>query len=195
MAYFPLFLDVQNRPCLVIGGGQVAHRKIVALLACGARVAVVSPQISAGLKKLARGDKVRLKKRPFRPADLAGMELAVAATGDQQVNRLAVREARRRKVWINVVDQPKLCSFTLPSVVRRGKLTLAISTGGISPALSKWIRKDLETRYGPEFSRLLTKAPGFRKRVHERVRSPARRKRLLEKALKAYLRALELPAV
>ncbi len=191
MAHYPLFLELQNRSCLVIGGGAVAFRKATALLSCGAKVAVVAPELSAGLKRLARRGKVRWKKQPFRPADLAGMELAVAATDDQKVNLLAAREARRRGVWINVADQPALCSFILPSVVRRGKLALAISTGGASPALAKWIRKDLEKRYGPELGRLLTRAAAARDRVHRDVRGPAARKQLFEKALKAYLQVLK----
>jgi len=190
MAYYPLFLELQARSCLVIGGGSVAFRKAAALLRCGARVTVVSPELSAGLKKLARQRKVHWKKHPFRPSDLAGIELAIAATDDQPVNRLAAREAKRRKIWINVVDQPALCSFIVPSVVRRGKLALAVSTGGASPALAKWIRKDLETRYADRFGRLASVSGRARKAVLRTTPSPAARKRLLEKALKAYLRVL-----
>lgn len=169
----------------------MAFRKAAALLSCGAKVTVVSPQLSAGLKQLARERKVRWKKVPFRSGDLAGRELVVAATDDPQVNRTAALEARRRKVWINVVDQPALCSFILPSVVRRGRLVLAVSTGGVSPALAKWIRRDLETRYGPEFGKLLVEAGHVRKPVFKKVRNPAARKRLFEKALKAYLQVLK----
>jgi len=191
MAYSPLFLELKGRPCLVVGGGPVATRKAAALLRCGAEVTVVSPKLSAGLKQLARERKVRWKPWRFRPGDLAGMELVVAATDDQQVNLQADRAARRRKVWINVVDQPALGSFILPSVVRRGKLVLAVSTGGASPALAKWIRKDLETRYGPEFGKLVLQAAAARGQVHRNLRSPADRKRLFEKALKAYLQVLK----
>lgn len=169
----------------------MAFRKAAALLSCGAKVTVVSPELSAGLDKLARRRKVRWLKHRFRPADLAGAELAIATTDDEAVNRSAAREARRRRVWINVVDKPALCSFILPSVVRRGKLVLAISTGGASPALAKWIRKDLEVRYGVEFGRLLNQAAAARKEVLGKVHSPLARKRLFEKALKAYLHALK----
>ena len=176
---------------MVIGGGPVAFRKTAALIRCGARVTVVSPELSTGLKRLVRQKRVRWKRRPFRPADLAGMELVVAATDDESTNRAAVREARRRRIWINVVDRPELCSFILPSVFRRGKLVLAISTGGTSPALAKWIRRDLESRYGPEFGRLLVKAAAARPGVHRKIRSPAARKRQFEKALNAYLQVLK----
>jgi len=190
MAYYPLFLELVGRPCLVIGGGQVAFRKVSALFSCGARVKVVSPELTAALKQRVRRGKIRWIRRPFRSGDLNGMELAVAATDDQQVNRQAAREARRRKIWINVVDRPELCSFILPSVVRRGKLVLAVSTGGASPAVAKWIRKDLQARYGANFGRLLGPAAAGRKQVHKRIQSPARRKHLFEKALKAYLREI-----
>lgn len=192
MVCYPLFLRLDGRPCLVIGGGRVAFRKATALLRCGAKVSVVSPELSASLRRLARGRKVRWLKRRFRPADLAGMELAVAATDDQGVNLLAAREARRRHLWINVVDQPALCSFIVPSVVRRGKLALAISTGGASPALAKWIRRDLEARYGPEFGRLLAQAARARKGVRQKIRGAAKRKQRFEKALKAYWKVLKV---
>ena len=190
MPYYPLFLELKDRPCLVIGGGPVAFRKAAALLRCGAKVTVVSPEFSAGLKRLARGRKVRWKGRRFRPADLDGMDLAVAATDDETINRSAAREAKRRGIWINVVDRPALCSFILPSVVRRGKLALAISTGGASPALAKWIRRDLKSRYGPGFGQLLDRAGAARPGVQRKVRGTTGRKRLFEEALNAYLRVL-----
>ena len=191
MAYYPIFLQVKGRPCLIIGGGQVGFKKAAALLACQARVTVVGPKGSAGLKRLVRQGKVRWKKRDFRPADLVGIELAVAATDDPTLQRLAAREAGRRGVWINVVDQPELCSFILPSVVRRGKLVLAISTGGASPALAKWIRGDLQGRYGSEFGRLVQAMGRVRGKIKRRVPGVAQRKRLFEKALKAYFQVIQ----
>ena len=170
----------------------MAFRKAEALLRCRAKVTVVSPELSTGLKRLARDRKVHWKARRLKACDLDGMELVVAATDDQEVNERAAREARRRHVWINVVDQPGLCSFILPSVVRRGKLVLAISSGGASPALAKWIRRDLEQRYGANFKRLVGPAAAVRGRVHKRIRSPAERKQLFEKALKAYLKVLKV---
>ena len=189
MPFYPLFLELQDRPCLVIGGGRVAFRKAAALLSCGARVTVVGPALSSGLKRLAAGRKVRWKARRFEARDLNGMGLVIAATDDQRVNEWAAREARRRHLWINVVDQPALCSFILPSVVRRGKLVLAISTGGASPALAKWIRRDLEKRYAG-FGRLLDRMAAVRRPVQKEIRGAAARKQLFEKALKAYLREI-----
>lgn len=189
--YYPVFLDLRGRSCVVIGGGAVALRKTNDLRACGATLSVVSPRVVAGLKKLAGRGAIRWRKGTFRPSDLAGADLAVAATDNASVNERAAREARRRRIWINVVDQPALCSFIVPAVVRRGKLTLAVSTAGVSPALAKWIREDLERRYGPEIKQLLESAAKIRRQVQEKVPTPALRKRLLEKALKAYFEVIQ----
>ena len=152
---------------------------------------VVSPEATAGLKRWVRQGKVRWKRRPFRPSDLKGIQTVVSATDDPAVQQVAAREAKRRGVWINVVDRPEMCSFILPSVVRRGKLVLAISTGGASPALAKWIRKDLQERYGREFEWLVSRIGRGRGKIREKVASVARRKQLFEKALKAYFQILE----
>lgn len=190
MGTYPIFLELEGRPCLVIGGGPVARRKASALISCGAKVTVVSPTLAADLHRLRRDGRIRWRRRGFRPSDLSGFQLAVAATDDEAVNRAAAREGRRRGVWINVVDQPELCSFILPSVVRRGRLALAVSTGGASPALAKWIRRDLQGRYGVEFGRLLKRVARVREKVKRAVPTAAGRKRLFEKALKAYLETL-----
>ena len=190
MVYYPVFLELRQRPCLVIGGGEVAFQKAKALVTCGARVRVVSPQCGAGLKRLIRGKKVSWRRHLFRPGDLKGAELVVAATDQQPVNERASRLAKSRGIWINVVDQPKLCSFIVPSVVRRGKLAMAISTSGISPALSKWIRKDLQKRYGPELGLLLERSGKVRSGIRRRVPSYAQRKRLYEQAIEAYFKVM-----
>jgi len=151
---------------------------------------VVSPECGAGLKRLAAKRKVSWTPRLFKPSDLKGAELVVAATDCQPVNEQASMLAKRKGIWINVVDQPRLCSFIVPSVVRRGKLELAISTGGASPALSKWIRKDLERRYGSELGRLLQASAKIRGGVRKRVPSFARRKRLHAQAIEAYFKVM-----
>lgn len=191
MAYYPAFLELDHRPCLVIGGGAVACRKTKALLVCGAKVRVVSPKLTSDFRRLIRQGKVRWRKKRFQPSDLKGAQLVVAATEDQSVNKEAAHAARKRCLWINVVDQPGLCSFIVPSVVRRGRLTLAISTGGASPALSKWIRRDLERRYGPEFKRLVSRMAKMRGGVLEKIRGVRHRKALFEKALQAYFKVLK----
>ena len=171
MSYFPLFVELEGCPALVVGGGRVALGKARRLRSFGARV--------------------RCVKRRFRPADLRGARLVVAATNDPAVNKQVSRLARRRGIPVNVVDQPALCSFVFPSVVRRGRLVLAVSTGGASPALAKWIRKDLQRRYGPEFGRSLARMARVRKQVMGGGVSPRRRKKIFEEALGAYLRVIK----
>ena len=190
MAYYPIFLELKSRPCLVVGGGEVAYRKALALISCGAKVRVASPGLHAGLKRLLTQRKIQWVRHTFRPIDVDGIELVVAATNDQPVNERIFRLCQKRRIWVNVVDQPKLCSFIVPSVVRRGGLTVAISTGGASPALSKWIRKDIERRYGAEFRKLVTAMHQVRPQVLAQVKGVARRKALFEKALKAYFKVL-----
>ena len=115
----------------------------------------------------------------------------MAATDDQPVNEQAARWAKQKGLFINVVDQPQLCSFIVPSVVRRGKLCLAISTSGVSPALSKWIRKDLQRRYGSELGKLLARSARIRGAVKRAVPSYNKRKRLYEEAIDAYFRVMK----
>lgn len=192
MAYYPIFLALEGRPCLVVGGGAVATQKVRSLIRCGAKVTVVAPRLSAvGLKRWVKQGKIRWRAGRFGDSDMKGVELIIAATDEQPVNERACQLARQRGCWINVVDQPRLCSFIVPSVVRRGKLTLAISTGGVSPALAKWIRKDLEHRYGPQFRRLLNAMARERPKVLRRLPQARSRKRLFEKALRAYLQVLK----
>lgn len=191
MAYYPIFLELKGRPCLIIGAGAVAYQKAKTLIACGAKLSVVSPTMGEGIRELLKQGALRWKRHSFTPQDLDGVELVVAATDDQKVNEEVFRLARKKKIWVNVVDQPALCSFIVPSVVRRGKLVLAISTGGISPALAKWIRKDLESRYGFEFGKLLKAMARVRNEVKRKVPGVARRKRVFEEALAAYFKVLE----
>ena len=149
---YPVNLVLDGRRCLVVGGGTVALRKGEGLLACGGRVTVVAPRISAELRGL--GD-VMIEERPWRPADLDGMWLVIAATDDPAVNRAVYDAGQRAGVWVNGADDPANCSFTLPSVVRRGDLQVTVSTGGRSPALATWLRRRLEGEIGPEYAVLL----------------------------------------
>jgi len=184
MRYYPVFLDLRGTPCVVVGGGAVAWRKAKALVGCGARVTVVSPSGVPPLAKLKRQRRIRWLRRRIQARDLREAFLVVAATDDQAVNRMVFREARRRRRLVNVVDQPALCSFIVPSVVRRGALTIAISTGGASPALSRWMRLDMTARYGPWVSRVLSRMRRWRRQVHREQADPRRRKRRLAALLR-----------
>lgn len=192
MAYYPIFLELRGRACLVIGGGVIATQKTKALIACGGKITVVSPTLGAGLTRLLKERRIRWRRHRLTRRDLKGMELVVAATDDQPVNKQAARWAKQKGLLINVVDQPSICSFIVPSVVRRGKLCLAISTSGVSPALSKWIRKDLERRYGSELGKLLARSSRIRGALKDAVPSYNRRKRLYEEAIDAYFRVMKM---
>lgn len=183
MRYYPVFLDLQGQSCLVVGGGAVAWRKAQALVAAGARVTAVSPEVVRPLQALSRQRRLRWVPRCFKSCDLEQAFLVVAATDDQQINRRVSRSAQRLGCLVNVVDQPALCSFIVPSVMQRGALTIAISTSGASPALSKWIRRDVAKRYGPRFARVLNRMASWRPQVHRQTAGPAARKRRLETLL------------
>lgn len=141
--YYPAFLNVMDRRCVVIGGGNVAEQKVHKLLECGARVVVISPRANAGVRALADEDRVAWVQRVYRAGDLEGAFLAIAATGDSKANRQIAQEAGERNVLLNVVDVTHLCTFIAPSVVRRGEVTVATTTGGASPALARKFREEL----------------------------------------------------
>ncbi len=141
MGYFPVLLDLTGRRCLMVGGGPVAERRITGLLAAGARVTVISPRTTPTLAALAAEGRIELESRGYREGDLAGADLAFVATDAGEVNMAVAREARERGVWVNAADDPAHCTFILPAVVRRGDLTVAVATGGSSPALARAVRE------------------------------------------------------
>ena len=142
--YYPAFLDVKNRPCVIIGGGQVAEGKITSLLECGARIKMICPEVTPAVQTLADAGTLLWEKREYQEGDLEGAFLAIAATDNNSVNREIYREAEKRSVLLNVADVTHLCTFIAPSVVRRGEVTVAISTSGLSPALARKLREELQ---------------------------------------------------
>jgi precorrin-2 dehydrogenase len=149
-AYYPLFADLTGRRCLVVGGGSMALEKAGGLLAAGADVALVAPQIDEELHALP----VELLERPYDAADLDGCFLVVAASDDPKVGRRVFADAEERRMLCNVADVPELCSFILPAVHREGPVAIAVSTGGASPALAQRIRGEVAARYGPDYAEL-----------------------------------------
>jgi precorrin-2 dehydrogenase / sirohydrochlorin ferrochelatase len=145
---YPIFFDLSGRRCVVVGGGGVANRKARKLLQARARVVVISPEIGAELESVA----VEVHRRPYREGDLEGAYLAFAATNAREVNAAVAREAKERGVPVNVADSPSEGDFALPSTLRRGRLQVAISTGGASPTLARRIRGELEEAFGPEWA-------------------------------------------
>ncbi len=148
---YPVNLVVEGRACLVVGGGSVAAHKAAGLLACDARVHVVAPRIAPETAALAG---VTIEERPYRRGEVAGYRLAVAATGDAAVNAAVLADGELAGVWVNSADDVDNCSFTLPAVVRRGPVMVAVSTGGHSPALARWLKERVAESIGPEYGLL-----------------------------------------
>ena len=142
--YYPAFIDVRNRDCVVIGGGNIGEEKVEKLLDCHANVVVISPEVNAGVSCLAAENKVVWHRREYEAGDLQGAFIAIAATDDNAVNRAIAKEAEERNVLLNVVDVTHLCTFIAPSVAIRGEVTVAASTGGASPALARKFRELLD---------------------------------------------------
>ena len=165
--YYPIFADLRGRACVVAGGGLIAQRKALGLLASGAQVTIISPTLTKRLHALAREGSLAHRARRIRASDLSGMWLAIAATDDEAVNALVARTARQRRIFANVVDQPARCSFIAPAIVKRGRLTVAISTGGASPSVAKRLRQEVSGTIGAGYPRLLT--------LLSRLRAPAKR--------------------
>ncbi len=183
--YYPIFLKVEQKLCVVIGGGPVAERKITSLLEAGARVKVIAPEVTERIKTLAREGKIIWEERPYRSGDLKDAFLVIAATNNPQVQEEVFAEAEERKIFCNVVDKPALCSFIVPSVVKRGRLQIAISTSGASPALAKRLREQLEELFGPEYAEYLELMAAWRKEILARELPEAERQKLFEQLVLA----------
>lgn len=176
---FPMFLKLAARPCLVVGAGSVATSKIASLLEAGAKISVVAPESTPEVRKWVESGKLQLHRRAFQAQDLDGMFLVVAATPFRKVHEEIFREAKHRGVLCNIVDVPELCDFYYPSVVQRGALQIAVSTGGHSPALAQRLRKELEIQFGPEYQEWLVHLAEVRNRLQATEMDPEERKRLL----------------
>jgi precorrin-2 dehydrogenase/sirohydrochlorin ferrochelatase len=153
-SYYPVFLNIRGKKCVVVGGGEVALRKVKALLDAGADVKVISPVLCLELTNLAETKIIFIEKRLFQPGDLEGAFLTVTAVDNNRDNLEVANEARRTGVLVNVVDDPSNSDFIVPSCLRRGEVTIAISTAGRSPALARKIRSRLEDYFGDEYAAL-----------------------------------------
>lgn len=178
--YYPMFADLTGRRCVVVGGGLVAQRKVTTLLDYGADVTVVSPTITPRLRRYAQQGGIRYVGRRVRAGDLHGAWLVYAATDDRDINQLVYRASLRRRVFTNVVDQTPLCSFIAPAIFTRGSLTIAVSTGGGSPALAKKLRSDLAAVVGNEYAPMLRLLASLRGIAKQRLPVSADRKRYFE---------------
>jgi len=180
MDFLPVFQNIKNKLCLVVGGGAVAVRKAGVLLDAGAKVRVVAPQIE---EELAQRDYVEAISARFEPQHLDNVTLVIAATDDRAVNKQVSELAQARNIPVNVVDDPELCSFIMPAILDRSPLMIAFSSGGASPVLTRMLRGKLETMIPQNYSRLAAFAERFREQVKQRVTNPAKRRIFWENAL------------
>ncbi len=183
MRYYPVYLNIQNRKCLVVGGGSVGTRKVKTLLRCGAQVTVVSPKISNQLSDLLGKRSIILHRRPYQAADLAGMFLVIGATDNEKLNHKISTDAERLNILCNIADRPQDCNFILPSIISRGDLIISISTSGKSPALSKRLRKDLAKQFGEEYAVFLQLMGLIRKKLLSQAHEPETHKNLFEQLI------------
>lgn len=170
--YYPLFVNLRKKRAVVVGGGKVAERKILSLLRTGAEVTVISPLLTGRIEKERMAGTIRHVRRHYRKGDLKEAFLVIAATDSPDINEKVSRDAA---CLVNVVDTPELCNFIVPSVIKRGLLTIAVSTSGVSPALSRSIRRELEKMYGPEFSAYLKSLRSIRAEAKRTIRDPDKR--------------------
>jgi precorrin-2 dehydrogenase/sirohydrochlorin ferrochelatase len=178
---FPVGLLLAGRKCLVVGGGKVAARKIRGLLACGASVTVVAPEVHEAIELLARGGDIERNEGPpievhvreYQPGEARGYSLVVSATGDPMVAETVYRDAQKGGVWVNTADDAKLSTFILPAVVRDGPVTVTVSTSGASPALSSWLRDRLRAALGTGIGELADLLAEARQRLKARGSSTA----------------------
>lgn len=180
MRFFPVFLNLKGRRCLVAGGGEVAANKLQRLLEAEAEATVVAPEATVEIAALEEQGRISRRAREFVPEDLAGCALVIAATDDEQTNRRVAEAATARNIPVNVVDNPQLCSFIMPSVVNRPPVQVAVSTGGAAPVLARLLRARLETLIPAAYGRLATLMRDFRGRVKARIPQSRERRRFWE---------------
>jgi precorrin-2 dehydrogenase/sirohydrochlorin ferrochelatase len=180
MRYYPINLEINNRDCLVVGGGQVGTRKVMGLLKCGATVSVVSPEATKKIIQLMTQKKITWHRRTYQTSDMQNRFLVIGATDNEALNRRIHNDAQSHKVLCNIADRPEICNFILPAVVQRGDLVIAVSTSGKSPAFAKRLRKELQQTYGEEYERFLELMGVIRTRLLNGAHEPEAHKPLFE---------------
>jgi len=181
--FLPVMLKTTGLSCLVVGGGKVALRKVLAVLRFGMSVTVVAEELAPGLRKLVERRWIRWRQRKFSPLDLLGTKMVIAATDDSQVNRRVAWWARRLNLYYNTVDLMELSNFIFPAVYRSGALTVAVSTQGYYPAAARKIKREFARNYGTVYREYLEKLRGYRERIKKAEPCPKRRRAILNQLL------------
>jgi precorrin-2 dehydrogenase/sirohydrochlorin ferrochelatase len=181
--YYPLFLDITNRRCVVVGGGDVAERKVGRLLDFGARVVVVGKALTPGLETMKKEGRINHIDADYDQALIDDAFLVIGATDRDDVNAKISRDGKKKRILVNIVDDPDKCDFVLPSLLRQGDLLIAISTGGKSPALAKKLREEMERSFGTEYQTLLEVMGQLREKLVVKGRSSDENRRLFEEVV------------
>lgn len=191
--YYPMMLNIENKECLIIGGGEIAYRKILELIEYGASIKLVSPSINAAIKVLVDNRSINYIQDIYDKSYVENAYIVVASTNDSRVNNQIFIDCSERKILVNVVDDPKNCSFIVPSKVKRGDLTIAISTNGKSPTLSRTIREELEKKYDEHYEVFLNILGDVREEVMLTVKNYSKKKEIFNAIMKEdYLTKLKL---
>jgi uroporphyrin-III C-methyltransferase/precorrin-2 dehydrogenase/sirohydrochlorin ferrochelatase len=183
MDYFPIFVQLKNQNCLVVGAGEVAARKIELLARADAKITVIASEISTAVSNLKALHNLNILKKTFSSTDLHGFRLVVSATDDADTNRLVAKTATEQNIPVNVVDSPELCTFIFPAIIDRSPVVAAVSSGGASPVLARLLRAKIESLIPPAYGRLAHIAEKFRSRVKEVIKEPAQRRIFWENVL------------
>ncbi len=180
MELYPIFLNLQDKKCLVVGGGKVAERKVLALARCGAQIHVISPRLTIALQNMAERGLINHRCGYYQTSDLINTFLVISATNDDTVNQSVTGDCLQRNILVNIADDPPRCNFFVPSVVHRRSLKLAVSTGGNSPRLAKMIRRSLEQEFGPAFAEFNDYLGAVRRQVQAKMADPVQREQILK---------------
>jgi uroporphyrin-III C-methyltransferase/precorrin-2 dehydrogenase/sirohydrochlorin ferrochelatase len=190
MDFLPIFMNIRGQRCLVVGGGEIAARKAALLQEAGGAITVVSPELSSSLARQAEQGSVRHREGSFEASDLDGVNLVIAATDDGEVNRQVSELAKARQLPVNVVDNPELCSFIVPSIIDRSPVQIAVSTGGASPVLARALRTHLESVIPSTYGRLASMMASFRDKVKARFSDVNARRNFWEQVLEGKIAEL-----
>ena len=176
--FYPVYLNLNHKRVVVVGGGEVAERKVESLLGTGASIVVISPEVTSRLLALAEEKQLELHKRAYAPGDCDGATLVLSATNDPKLSKTVFEDATRSGALVNTADQPALCDFIMPAVLRHGDIAIAISTGGASPGLAARLRQKISEVIGPEYGQLAEMLSKARPEIHKRLQEEDERKAL-----------------
>lgn len=193
MAYFPFMINLDDKKCLVAGGGKVAYRKALQMSEFGAKVFVVAPDICDDLKKLEKQqDNVCLFQKKMEPSDIEDMDVVVMATSDNAVNSYYAALCKEKKILVNVVDVKKDCGFYFPAIVRQGEVVVGVSTGGCSPLLASHIKQEIQSHIRPDYGKIADEMEDIREAALENIEDDKLRKQYLKEELMKKLRERDL---